>query len=148
MNTSIIEFLNQQKVASICCVNEEGLPHCFNCFYAFNSKDGLLYFKSQPTTEHSRIFLQKHDVAGTILPDKLKVLALQGIQWKGAILDSADPLSDSASSKYHKKYPFALAKPGEVWTIKLDYIKMTDNTKGFGTKILWKRDEETVHNAV
>jgi uncharacterized protein len=148
MNPSIIEFINEQKVASVCCLDENGLPHCFSCFYAFNSTDGLLYFKSQASSGHSRMLLNKQDTAGTILPDKLKVLALKGIQFKGAVLDFSDPLCANASSNYHKKFPFALAKSGEVWTIRLDCIKMTDNTKGFGTKIIWERNEVELQQSV
>jgi uncharacterized protein len=148
MNASIIDFINEQKVASVCCLDENGLPHCFSCFFAFNSGNGLLYFKSQSSSEHSRMLLKRLDVAGTILPDKLKVIALKGVQFKGTVLDFSDTLCNNASSHYHKKYPFALAKSGEVWTIKLDFIKMTDNTKGFGTKIIWERNEVVPHHTL
>jgi uncharacterized protein YhbP (UPF0306 family) len=40
-----------------------------------------------------------------------------------------------------KKYPFALAIPGDVYTIQPDYIKLTDNTIGFGKKLTWLRNE-------
>jgi uncharacterized protein YhbP (UPF0306 family) len=29
--------------------------------------------------------------------------------------------------------------PGEIWTIKINRIKYTDNTLGFGKKIIWER---------
>jgi uncharacterized protein len=148
MNTLIIDFINEQKVASICCLDEYGHPHCFSCFYAFNSSEGLLYFKSQSSTGHSRMLLEKQEIAGTILPDKLKVLALKGIQLRGVVLDFSDHMCINASSNYHKKFPFALAKSGDVWTLKLDFIKMTDNTKGFGTKIIWDRSEVALHHSI
>ena len=40
---------------------------------------------------------------------------------------------------YHRKHPIALAIKGEVFTIRLDSIKMTDSTKVFGKKIFWNR---------
>ena len=43
----------------------------------------------------------------------------------------------------------ALAVAGEIWTIKMDSIKMTDSTLGFGKKITWEREPENqavVHN--
>jgi uncharacterized protein YhbP (UPF0306 family) len=48
--------------------------------------------------------------------------------------------SRDASSHYHKKYPFALAMPGEIWTVQINSIKMTDSKLGFGKKITWNRE--------
>ncbi len=45
------------------------------------------------------------------------------------------------------KFPLAVAIPGEVWTIRLSHIKMTDSTLSFGKKISWTRAEEKVHAA-
>lgn len=141
MNQSIINFISDQKVATVCCIDANGFPQCFNCFYAFNSNDGLLHFKSSPSSDHSRLLLQKPQVAGSILPGKLNVLALKGVQFKGIVINASNALCQNAIADYHKKFPYALAKSGEVWTIQLESIKMTDNSKGFGTKILWNRSE-------
>jgi uncharacterized protein YhbP (UPF0306 family) len=35
----------------------------------------------------------------------------------------------------------AVAMPGEVWTVCLDTIKMTNNKAGFGKKLTWNREE-------
>jgi uncharacterized protein YhbP (UPF0306 family) len=40
-----------------------------------------------------------------------------------------------------QKIPFALAKPGDVWCIQLEMIKMTDNTQVFGKKLMWNKAE-------
>jgi hypothetical protein len=71
----------------------------------------------------------------------LNYLALKGIQFCGVVLDPTNVLCRCANVEYHKKFPFALAKSGEVYTIQLESIKFTDNTKGFGTKVHWKREE-------
>jgi hypothetical protein len=141
MNASILDFIKGQKVATVCCLDEKGFPYSFNCFYAFDSKEGLLHFKSSPSSDHSRFLSQKPQVAGTILPGRLNYLALKGIQFTGIVLDPADVLCQKAGNDYHKRFPFALAKSGEICTVQLESIKMTDNTKGFGTKIIWKREE-------
>ena len=140
MNASIIDFIKDQKVATVSCLDEKGYPYSFNCFYFFDEKKNLLHFKSSPETSHHHYIVQKPQVSGTILPGKLNYLALKGIQFIGLVLDPANELCKNASVDYHKKYPFALAKSGEVCTIQLISIKMTDNTKGFGTKILWKKE--------
>jgi uncharacterized protein len=146
MKERIDAFIRKQTVLSLCSVDGENEPYCFSCFYSFNSKDFLLHFKSSLTAYHSQLLLKNAQVAGTILPDKLNKLAIKGIQLSGYVLPFSNPLAVNAASEYHKKFPFALAIPGEVWTIQIDKIKMTDNTIGFAKKITWEREE--IMNAV
>ncbi len=141
MNETIIHFLQRQTCATICCTDEQSKPYCFSCFYVFNSDEGLLYFKSTSDSHHS-VFMKKNPViAGTILPDKLNILLVKGVQFEGIVLDANHPLKEQASGYYHKKLPIAWAIPGEIWTIQISHIKMTDSTKGFWKKITWNRDE-------
>jgi uncharacterized protein YhbP (UPF0306 family) len=144
MNKTIIEFIKKQTVASVCCLDAENCPYCFSVFFSFSPVNGLLHFKSSGSSSHAGFLLKNRVVAGTILPDKLNLLFIRGIQFTGVILDYSDPLTRSASTEYHKRFPFALAMPGEVWTLQLESIKMTDSTKGFGKKILWKREATSI----
>ncbi len=141
MNETINRFLQQQICASICCADEQGRPYCFSCFYAFNPEEGLLYFKSSADAHHSALIKNNPVIAGTILPDKLNKLVVKGVQFEGVILDSKHSKTEKASGNYHKKHPLGLAVPGEVWTIEISHIKMTDSTLGFGKKIVWNRGE-------
>jgi len=139
MNDSITRFLQRQTCATICCVDELGKPYCFSCFYVFDCKERLLYFKSSADSHHSVLLKKNPIIAGTILPDKLNVLFVKGVQFEGFVLDEHQPLAIQASAYYHKKHLIALAIPGEIWTVQINYIKMTDSTKGFGKKITWSR---------
>ncbi len=141
MNETIIRFLQQQTCATICCVDEQGKPWCFSCFYAFNYEEGLLYFKSSADSHHSALMKKNPFIAGTILPDKLNTFLVKGVQFEGIVLDAHHPMTGQASGYYHKKHLIALAIPGETRTIQISHIKMTDSTKGFGKKITWNRDE-------
>lgn len=141
MNETITRFLQQQTCATICCVDEQGTPWCFSCFYAFNYKEGLLYFKSSAEAHHSALMKKNPLIAGTILPDKLNTILVKGVQFEGIVLDANHPMTGQASGYYHKKHPMALAVPGEIWTIQISHIKMTDSTMGFGKKIEWNRGE-------
>ena len=134
----IISFMQDQTVATVCCVDQENRPYCFSCFYAWDSEKNLLYFKTSSTTHHAQLMQKNKLVSGTIQPDKLNRLAIQGIQFSGEVLNQKDPCGLNASSVYHSKYPFALAMPGDVWTIKFTVIKMTDNTLAFGKKLHWQ----------
>ncbi len=142
MNESIAKFLKEQTCVSICCVDELGKPYCFTCFYAFDKVENLLHFKSSAESYHSVLLSKNPLVAGTVLPDKLNKLIIKGVQLEGVLLNSKHPFTNHASAYYHKKHPMALAMSGEIWTIQINSIKMTDSTLGFGKKILWDRKTE------
>lgn len=136
MNKRIVDFMDGQKVATICCVDANNNPYCFSCFYAFDKKRWLIYFKSSANSHHVALLSLKPVVAGTIQPDRLNALIIKGIQFNGTIVNDN---KDIAASNYHKRYPFAYAMTGEVWIIQLSSVKMTDSTLGFGKKITWQR---------
>src|SRR5690242_21901251 len=83
---SIAQFIEKQKTSSLCCIDESGKPYCFSCFYVFNPQQGLLYFKSSSKSKHAGLLPVHPFIAGTILPDKLNILAIKGIQFEGTIL--------------------------------------------------------------
>lgn len=147
MNNDIAIFIEKQKCANIACIDSEGMPYAFSCFYAFNQEDVFLYFKSSADTSHMKMISQNPAVAGTILPDKLPLLVTKGIQFQGVVLAADHPLARTAAKKYYTVHPLAMAIPGEIWTVKIDQIKMTDSSKGFGKKIGWSRIENRVEQA-
>jgi uncharacterized protein YhbP (UPF0306 family) len=141
MNERIADFITHQRVASVCCVDEENMPYCFSIFYAFDPERHLFYFKSSTSAHHSQVLLQNPVVAGTIQADKLNPLAIKGIQFTGRILHPKNELCSQAEAVYHRRFPFALAMPGEIWTLQPEAIKMTDNTLSFGKKLHWQLQE-------
>lgn len=143
MNDKILAFLKKQTAASLCCVNEMNEPYSFSCFFAFNSTENLLYYKSTASAYHSKILLQNPKVSGTIMPDKLIKLAVKGIQFTGVVLDEDNPLCMDAFKNYHSRFPLAVAIPGVVCTIQLNQLKMTDNVPGFFRKHSWQREEKS-----
>lgn len=144
MNERIIKFIEGQTCGSCCCVDEAGRPYCFSFFYAFNSRDGLLYYKSSGGSAHERILKGNPAVAGTILPDKLNFLKIRGVQFEGELLPADHPLAAHAHEGYYRKHPVGRTMKGDIRTIQLNNIKYTDNTLGFGSKLNWSRNEETV----
>ena len=141
MNETIMRFLQKQHCATICCIDEQGKPYCFTCFYAFNSEKGLLYFKSSAASHHSILLKINPCIAGTVLPDKLSLVLVKGVQLDGVVLDKKHPFSELSSPIYYKKHPLAFAITGEIYTIQVSHIKMTDSSMGFGKKITWNRGE-------
>lgn len=141
MDACIKQFIQLQRATTICCADEDGNPYCFSCFYAFCAEDGLLYFKTSASSHHTGMMLQRRQLSGTILPDELNPLVVKGIQWTGILLPDSDHLSDYSSVQYHKRFPFAMAMPGDVYTVQLTWIKMTDSSKVFGKKTVWHKPE-------
>jgi len=85
------------------------------------------------------MILANEEIAGSILPDKLNMLAIKGLQFTGKYITADNALAKDASISYYKKYPFALAMSGEIWTLQFTGMKMTDNmNKGLGEKLSWK----------
>jgi len=139
MNKTITSFLKNNSCASICCIDEQGNPYCFSCFYAYNFEDNLLYFKSSASSFHSEIIKKNPLIAGTIQPDKLNKLLTKGIQFEGSVVKENYPLSDGSISMYEKKYPLSIIKSGDIWTVQIDKIKMTDSSFGMFKKFYWNR---------
>jgi len=135
----IKEFLSKQNVATLCFVEESSLvPFCFSCFFAFDEKNGILMFKSSKDTKHARYLDPGKPIAGSVLPDELDIVRIQGIQLAGHVLSGDDPLHKHAVSIYYKRFPFARIMSGEIWAVQVHSIKMTDNKNGFGRKIKWE----------
>ena len=130
-------FLNQNKVNTVCFVDNKNYPYCINCFYVFDESNNCLIFKSSHGTYHHELILDSAFVSGTILPETLDTLKLRGIQFTGKLISSTEVETLHLNSKYLKKYPFSIAILGSVWAVKLEFLKFTDNTLGFGNKTTW-----------
>ena len=138
MEQNIIDFIESNRVAGICFLNEKNEPHCISCFYVFDKENKILIIKSTQGTEHSALTGKKSQVAGTITPEQFDPLKIKGIQFKGEIIETEKLNAFDLSKQYYLKYPFAMVMPGYLWAVKLNSVKFTDNTAGFGNKTIWK----------
>ncbi len=143
MDAVISSFLNSQTNLTF-CTSSGDIPYCANCFYAWDEQLNLLIFKSSEETNHIQQALKNDHIAGTILPDKLEKGKIRGIQFSGTFSIPSGESLVLAKETYYKKYPFARVFSGEIWAIQLEKIKMTDNTLGFGKKLLWEREKENI----
>lgn len=137
----IDNFIKENKIASIACVSLDNNPHCFHCFYVFDDKNHLMFFKSSLSSLHSKILSENYKIAGSILPQQINFLAIKGVQFNGTIITENIPDCTNPTAYFHKKMPLALAKPGHVWCIQLEMMKMTDNTNILGKKLRWTRPD-------
>jgi uncharacterized protein YhbP (UPF0306 family) len=79
-------------------------------------------------------------VSGAIALETTMIGKIQGIQFTGISTELDGNLYETALSVYLKKFPVAAFKKLILWGIQPDYIKMTHNRLGFGTKLIWKID--------
>ncbi|WP_200763083.1 pyridoxamine 5'-phosphate oxidase family protein [Nitrosophilus alvini] len=117
-------------------VCSEKSPYCASCFYAYESCGAVLVFASDIETRHMQEALKNPNVAGTISKETKNIGKIQGIQFTGQLQNS---ITKEQKECYFKKFPFAKVANPILWTIELEFIKMTDNTMGFGKKIVWQK---------
>lgn len=126
-------FLQKHHVLTLATTDKEELSAC-NLFYAFDAQKISFVVASSDETTHIKHVLQNPKVAGTVVLETKIVGKIEGVQFRGELL----PLDDDELKKlYFKSFPYALAMNPKLWQIKIDYFKLTDNTLGFGKKIIW-----------
>lgn len=138
INKHILEFLHKNQVATVCFTDSSNTPYCINCFYCFDEKQAILIFKSSYGTSHDALVKANKPSAGTIIADQIELIKLKGIQFTGSILDQQQINELKLNTSYLKKFPLSLAIPGYLWGIRIEYLKFTDNSLGFGNKTIWK----------
>ena len=108
---------------------------CCSMFYAYDPQSVSFIVASNETTEHMENAMQNPHVAGTVALETKTVGKIQGIQFSGVI----EKAEASSYPLYYEAFPYARIMNPILWAIRLDEVKMTDNTLGFGKKISWKR---------
>jgi len=137
----IISFLKKHHVLTLStCVDQQ--PWCANCFYAFNPEKMSLIFTSDFGTRHIKEAIQNCKVAGNVVLETSVVGKIQGIQFSGELLLPTGEVAEQVNSIYLKRFPFAVLMNTNLWELRLDYAKMTDNRLGFGKKLIWERGSE------
>lgn len=126
-------FLAKHHVLSLATTDGLELSTC-NLFYAFDLEKISFVIASSDETTHIKNISKNPNVAGTVVLETKIVGKIEGVQFRGDFL----PLEDEALKKlYFKNFPYALAMNPKLWQIKINYFKLTDNTLGFGKKIIW-----------
>ncbi|MBC1186127.1 MULTISPECIES: YhbP family protein [Kluyvera] len=137
--TAISKWLAKQHVVSW-CVAKEGELWCANAFYVYDAQRVAFYLLSEETTRHGQMTGQQAPVAGTINGQPKTVALIRGVQFKGEIRLLSGDEADEKRALYVKRFPVARMLSAPVWELRLDELKFTDNTLGFGKKLHWLRD--------
>lgn len=140
-NTTIDErfakFIAKHHVLTLATVNSESKPYVANCFYAYDKRRNRFVFTSDLTTRHGQEMAENRRVALSIVLETRVVGRVQGLQVEG-IAEQGD---EEAKRTYIKRFPYAAVAPLTLWMVEPTMLKLTDNTLGFGTKLIWQSEE-------
>jgi len=130
----ISTFIHKHHVLTLGTSNGQELSTC-SLFYAYHPQTKSFIVASSDETTHIQHIKVNNIVAGNILLETSIIGKIQGVQFRGQFIE----LDDKSLSKiYFKTFPQALLMKPKLWQIKVNYFKMTDNTLGFGKKIIWQ----------
>lgn len=133
----IVDFIKRHHVLTLATVSSEGEPYCAACFYAYDKERNRLIFTSDDATRHAQQMLQNTKVAIGITLETRIVGKVQGTQ----ICGIAERGDDEDKRVYIKRFPYAAMAPLNIWAVEPTFIKLTDNTLGFGKKLIWSSQE-------
>ena len=137
MNAHLIKienFIGGHHVLSLATFSDDELSVC-NLFYSYDKVSNSFLVASSTDTTHIQNIQKNHNIAGSIVLETKTIGKIQGLQFRGEFVK----LEDSSLNKlYFKAFPYALAMHPKLWQIKVKYFKLTDNTLGFGKKLIWE----------
>lgn len=139
--SNVNRWLKKQHVLSWTVAQDKQL-WCSNAFYVYDEEQVVFYLLTDPLTRHGQMVVERALVAGSVNGQPKSVALLRGVQFLGDIRCLSDAEDKKPRAMYLKRFPVArtMSKSFPVWKIRIDEIKFTDNTLGFGKKIMWQRD--------
>jgi len=135
----ILTFIGEHHILTL-AISRDNLPYCATCYYVWQPGQNRFLFTSDPDTRHVRDLVEGQNprVAGTIALETRIVGKIRGIQFTGIMEPVGGEELKPARAAYLKRFPVARLMPAlHLWSLTPDFIKMTDNRLGFGTKLLW-----------
>ncbi|MBO7283036.1 MAG: pyridoxamine 5'-phosphate oxidase family protein [Alistipes sp.] len=137
MEDNFLKFIRKHHLLTLATTNSEGMPYVANCFYAYDKERNLFIFTSDTTTRHGKEMELNPNVALSIALETRVVGRIQGLQ----IVGKAQHGDSKAQATYIKRFPYAAVAPLSLWMVAPTMMKLTDNTLGFGKKLIWQSEE-------
>ncbi|MEO3741117.1 hypothetical protein GA0061071_11578 [Kosakonia oryzendophytica] len=136
---AINRWLAKQHVVTWCVANR-GELWCANAFYFYDPHAVAFYVLSEDQTRHGQMTGLKAQVAGTVNGQPKTVALIRGVQFAGEIRRLDEEESAAPRAQYNRRFPVARMLSAPMWEIRLNEVKFTDNTLGFGKKLHWVRE--------
>jgi hypothetical protein len=129
----ITSFIAQHHVLSLATSYKDELSVC-SLFYAYSLEHNCFVVASSHDTQHIKHIKQNKQIAANILLETKEIGKIQGLQIKGEFFALQEK---ELKHLYFKKFPYALAMNPQLWKVKVESFKFTDNRLGFGKKLIW-----------
>jgi hypothetical protein len=142
-------FLAEHNTLTLATTDADGSLHACALFFAAGP-DFTLYFLSDPKTLHARHMKDGDQVAATIEANNQDWRTIRGLQLQGFTEPCIEPDEEKvARDVYGARFPFistveTLAGPlssARYYKIVPGWIRLIDNSRGFGHKEEWRRAE-------
>lgn len=139
MDKKITKFISKHHVMTIATISISGAPHTANLFYVYDAENESFIFTSSLSTAHGADMQRCGAVGANIVLETSVIGSIEGLQIEGTA-----EISSSLRDKmlYLKRFPFAVVADLELWSLRADFMKMTDNKLGFGKKIIWNKEQQ------
>ncbi len=111
-------------------------PHCSNMFYAYLAERNFFVFTSEEHTLHASQAAANPVAAASIVLETRVVGRVQGLQLRGRVTRAGEN-EGLARKAYVNRFPYAAAAELDLWLFEPGWMKLTDNTLGFGKKLIW-----------
>lgn len=133
IDQQIIRFIRRHHVLTLATTDSDGAPYCANAFYCYDAERNILIFAADAATRHAAEMELHPRIAASIVLETRIISKIQGLQLCG----TAARADDEARRAYLRRFPYAALAELTLWAVTPDYIKFTDNTLGFGKKLIW-----------
>lgn len=138
-------FLDRHRVLTLAYCGPEGPAACAVWFAA--RADLELYFLSALSTHHGAALRDGGAVAFAVHKDEQDWRSIQGIQGRGWCSPVNTAEHAAAWQIYTARYPFVIRQAlnlqaalsrTTLWLVRPSWIRLVDNTRGFGFKQEWR----------
>ena len=133
------EFLGSHSTMSLATVDEAGLPHAANVYFAPDEQLGL-YFVSHPGSAHSRHIERHSHVAATVYEPVTMWQRIRGVQLHGhaALIDPGE--FAMVWKTYLDKFPHigeieSTVRAQQFYVIRPTWFRWIDNAVKFGFRV-------------
>ena len=129
-------FLAKHHLLSL-ATSSDNLPQSASLFYAYDPERIAFVVASDEKTQHIKNVLSNPNVSGTVALETDVIGKIEGIQFIGTM----EMLQNNEGECYFEAFAYAKVMKPQLWLIRLEHIKLTDNRLGFGTKLYWDRSD-------
>lgn len=133
----ITDFIEAHHVLTL-ATHADGLSHCCNLFYVYLPQRNAFVVTSSDKTLHVAHLRQNPSVAASVVLETRTIGKVQGLQIRGTMRPPEAEEKAEIKKAYLLRFPYAAVMDLELWVLRPDYMKLTDNRLGFGKKIIWE----------